>query len=248
MYLTLNKMSHFHNPIICALDDGDLEAHKTLCAALRPHIGAVKLGLGFFTHYGWAGVEHIVQQGIPVFLDLKLHDIPNTVAHAMRHIVHHNIDIITVHAGGGLAMMRAAYKAARDEVDKLGKKMPLIVGVTVLTSMDQKALHETGMHLSIEEQVVNLASLAKEAGLGGVICSSHEVAIIKEKMGASFKTIVPGIRPLDSALEDQKRVMTPKQAMIKGADFLVIGRPITKAKDPVVAAAKIAQDISGLKG
>jgi len=225
-------------PVYVALDMTETEEAASLAKRLRGHVGGVKLGLEFFVANGPNGIRAVADAGLPVFLDLKLHDIPNTVAGAMASAVALNPAIVTIHAGGGAAMMRAAAEAARK-----AKNPPLVIAVTVLTSLDDADLASVGQQPPALEQAVRLASLAKESGLGGVVCSPHEVAAIRAQCGKEFKLVVPGIRPASAALGDQKRVMTPAQAVAAGADHLVIGRPITQAKDPVAAARAIAAEL-----
>ncbi|MHB1217676.1 MAG: orotidine-5'-phosphate decarboxylase [Alphaproteobacteria bacterium] len=225
-------------PVYVALDMTDAAEAASLAKRLRGHVGGVKLGLEFFVANGPAGIRAVSDAGLPVFLDLKLHDIPNTVAGAMASAVALNPAIVTIHASGGAAMMRAASAAARE-----AKTPPLVIAVTVLTSLDDGDLEAVGQRPPALEQAVRLALLAKESGLGGAVCSPHEVAAIRARCGAGFKLVVPGIRPASAALGDQKRVMTPAQAMAAGADHLVIGRPITQAKDPAAAARAIAAEL-----
>ncbi len=210
----------------------------SLARRLHGHVAGVKLGLEFFVANGPAGVRAVADAGMPVFLDLKLHDIPNTVAGAMASAVALAPAIVTIHAGGGGAMMRVAAEAARK-----AKSPPLVVAVTVLTSLDDRDLDSVGQRPPALAQAVRLALLAKESGLGGVVCSPHEVAAIRQSCGVGFKLVVPGIRPASAALGDQKRVMTPAEAVAAGADHLVIGRPITQARDPVAAAQSIAAEL-----
>jgi orotidine-5'-phosphate decarboxylase len=181
---------------------------------------------------------------VPLFIDLKLHDIPNTVAGAMRGLVKLQPDIVTIHASGGSEMIAAAVSAAKSEAEKLGVKPPRIVAVTILTSLDQAALTHLGIARPVLEQVVALARLTMSAGADGMVCSPLEVAAIRSELGPKPFLVVPGIRPEGSALGDQKRVMTPKQALSAGADILVIGRPITQAADPIAAAQAILKDLS----
>lgn len=231
------------NPIICAIDTKDLEQAKNLCKAIAPNVGMVKLGLEFFTIHGASGVKEIAALGLPIFLDLKFHDIPNTVAEAVKSAVRLGVEIITIHTLGGLQMMQAAANAAKEESDKLGVKKPIIVGVTVLTSMDDEDLKTIGLDRSAAQQVQLLAKLAKKSGLDGIVCSPHEIELVKSLCGKDFKTVVPGIRPENSDKGDQKRVMTPKQALTFGADYLVIGRPITKSENPTLASQQIANSL-----
>ncbi len=226
-----------HNPIICAIDTTDIATAKKLVQAVRGSVGAIKLGLEFFTANGAAGVAAVAGD-VPLFLDLKFHDIPNTVAGAVRATQGINAFMMTVHTSGGKAMMQSAAKAARDLPNK-----PMIIGVTILTSFDEVDLESVGIKNSIQNQVSKLADLAQESGLDGVVCSPHEIEILRKQCGKDFKLIVPGIRPVGSASGDQKRVMTPKEALAKGADYLVIGRPITEAKDPAQAAHGIFESL-----
>lgn len=227
------KSSNASNPIICAIDTTDVAAAKNIVQAVRGSVGAIKLGLEFFTANGAASVAAVAGD-LPLFLDLKFHDIPNTVAGAIRATAGINAFMMTVHTQGGKAMMQAAAKATKDLPSQ-----PMIIGVTILTSMEQTDLEDIGLKNSISEQVKKLASLAQESGLAGVVCSPHEIEIIRATCGKDFKLIVPGIRPEGSSAGDQKRVMTPKEALIKGADYLVIGRPITEAENPALAARNI---------
>jgi orotidine-5'-phosphate decarboxylase len=232
-----------YNPIICAIDTKDASLAKQLCTSLQPHIGMVKLGLEFFIKNGPQGVRQISELCIPIFLDLKLHDIPNTVAEAVRSAISLDVRIITIHALGGKNMMQGAICAAKDEADKLGKTRPMIIGITVLTSMDEGDLNGIGINQKPHTQVELLAKLAKESGLDGVVCSPHEIELVKSACGKDFKTIVPGIRPAGSEKGDQKRVLTPKEAVDNGADFIVIGRPITASSNPSSAAKEIWQQL-----
>jgi len=225
------------NPIICAIDTIDVATAKSLVGSVVPHIGAVKLGLEFFTANGASGVAQVAGD-LPLFLDLKFHDIPNTVAGAIRATAGINSFMMTVHTAGGKAMMQAASAAA-----KTLPNTPLIVGVTVLTSLDANDLENIGVNAKLQDQVRRLASLAQESGLDGVVCSAHEIEIIRETCGKDFKLVVPGIRPAGSSIGDQKRVMTPSEALAKGADYLVIGRPITEAQNPSQAAQEIFASI-----
>lgn len=232
------------NPLICALDTPDLAATLALARSLHGSVGAVKLGLEFFVANGPLGVEAVQKAcGLPIFLDLKFHDIPNTVAGAVRSACALDVFMLTVHAGGGLDMMRAAKDAAQETAVKLGKKPPLVVAVTVLTSMDENDLAGIGINHPVDEQVKKLGLLACEAGVDGVVCSPHEIKLLKEQCGQEFITVVPGIRPEGSALGDQKRVLSPRQAREQGADYLVVGRPITGASEPARAAREMAESL-----
>lgn len=228
-----------YNPIICALDTKDVKEAQNLALSIKEQVGMIKCGLEFFTKNGSDGIRQIAQTGIEIFLDLKFHDIPNTVAEAVKSAVSLDVSIITVHSLGGKKMMQAAAIAAREESLRLNKKKPLIVGVTILTSSDDSDLQEIGINRQVTKQVEILAKLAKEAGLDGIVCSPHEIKAVKSICGADFITVVPGIRPESSENNDQKRVMTPKEAIANGADYIVIGRPITKSENPQKAAEEI---------
>lgn len=232
------NIANANNPIICALDTTSVVSAKKMAQSLKDSVGAIKLGLEFFTANGADGVRDIAQCGLPLFLDLKFHDIPNTVAGAVRAIEGINIFMLTVHTSGGKEMMKAAVEAANSLPYK-----PLIVGVTVLTSLDSKDLEDVGIKNNFLDQVSKLADLAQESGLDGVVCSPHEIDVLRVRCGVDFKLIVPGIRLRDSKKDDQKRVMIPKEAMKKGADYLVIGRPITKSENPALTAEEIFESL-----
>lgn len=232
-------MKSDHNPIICAVDTTDVPKAQELAEALAGNVGALKLGLEFFTANGATGVRQIASQNFPIFLDLKFHDIPNTVAKAIKATAGIDTFMMTVHTTGGRAMLRAAIDASMEVADTTGKERPLIIAVTVLTSLDQDDLGIIGFKDKLTDQVKRLADLAQSAGLDGVVCSPQEITALREQCGGDFKLVVPGIRPEGSARGDQKRTMTPKEALQKGADYLVIGRPITEAADPKTAAQAI---------
>ncbi len=231
--------------ILCALDTIDVDEACSLAGSLGPHVGGVKLGLEFFGANGPQGFQEVSKAHQNIFLDLKLHDIPNTVAKAIHSLMPLKPKIMTIHTAGGPAMMSAAAKAATEAAANVGCERPIIVGVTILTSLDNEDLANVGYQSNVAMQVVRLAKLAKDSGLDGVVCSPHEIKLIKEACGADFKLVVPGIRPAGSAKGDQKRVMTPDEAVNLGADFLVIGRPITQAENPADAARAIAEEING---
>jgi orotidine-5'-phosphate decarboxylase len=219
------------SPIYVAIDTPDLDRAMTIAQSVRRHAGGIKLGLEFFCHNGRAGVLELAELGLPVFLDLKLHDIPNTVAKAVQSLSPITPAILTVHAAGGRAMMEDAKAAA-----PMGTK---VVAVTMLTSLDERDLAATGVNGNSHDQVERLAVLAKEAGLDGIVCSGNEVAAARKTWRDGF-FVVPGIRPADSAVGDQKRVMTARKAMDAGASILVIGRPVTQADNPDEALRAIA--------
>ncbi|MEY3268279.1 MAG: orotidine-5-phosphate decarboxylase [Pseudomonadota bacterium] len=223
------------NPIFVAVDTPDIAVARALVRAVGRHVGGVKLGLEFFCANGPAGVAAIAGEGLPVFLDLKLHDIPNTVAGALHSLAGLAPAIVTVHATGGLAMLAAA-RAAAPVATK-------VVAVTVLTSLDDDDLAAAGVASGTAAQVARLAGVVRAAGLDGVVASPHETAAVRAAW-PSAAIIVPGVRPAGSAVGDQKRVMTPRDALAAGASVLVIGRPITGAPDPAAAAAAIAASLS----
>ncbi|MFN4309408.1 MAG: orotidine-5'-phosphate decarboxylase [Ferrovibrio sp.] len=226
-------------PVFCAIDTIEL-AFAGRCARAAAAAGfGVKLGKEFFTAHGPAEVRAILPQGTPLFLDLKFHDIPNTVAGAVRSAAAAmGPMMLTVHASGGPAMIRAAVDAARS-----AKQKPWILAVTALTSLDAADLRAVGVNEDVSAYVVRLAKLAQENGADGVICAATEIEMLRRACGPDFKLVVPGIRPKGSAAGDQKRVMTPGEALRLGADHLVIGRPITEAENPEASARAIAQEL-----
>jgi orotidine-5'-phosphate decarboxylase len=230
--------------ILCAIDTRDIEEAVLLADLLKGEIGGVKLGKEFFTAHGPQGVRRVAERGVEIFLDLKYHDIPNTVAGAVRAATELGVFMLTVHASGGAAMLRAAADASAEA----GPRRPRVLGVTVLTSMDDADLAAVGQNGPVAAQVERLARLAHANGADGVICSPHEVARLRAALGPGFLLVVPGVRPAAAGIGDQKRVMTPGQAIAAGADDLVIGRPITAADDPVAAARAIAADMAGAGG
>jgi orotidine-5'-phosphate decarboxylase len=218
------------NPVYLALDVPQLDTAKALIEKVRAHLGGIKLGLEFFCAHGHHGVHEIAHLGLPIFLDLKFHDIPNTVAGAMQAVHVFEPAIVTVHASGGLAMMEDAKAAAGN-----GTR---VVAVTMLTSLDESDLSGTGVQGRAHEQVMRLAELAQKAGLDGVVCSGHEVEAVHAQWKDGF-FVVPGLRLAEGAKGDQKRVVTPREARDRGASVLVVGRPISRADDPVEAARAI---------
>ena len=234
--------------VLVALDTIDRNAAVTQARAVRAASAGVKLGLEFFTANGPDGVREVVAEGQPVFLDLKFHDIPNTVAGAVRAATALGPFMLNVHAAGGAAMLRAAADTAADTAAKAGIARPLVIAVTILTSLGDGDLAELGMQGRTGDQVRRLADLAQRCGLDGVVCSPHEIAVLRRDCGADFTLVVPGIRPAWAAVGDQKRIMTPGEAARHGADYLVIGRPITGADDPAEAAGRIAAEIAGAVG
>jgi orotidine-5'-phosphate decarboxylase len=226
------------NPVFVALDTTDLDQARQLAASVRSSVGGLKVGLEFFNAHGPAGVQPFVDSGLPVFLDLKYHDIPNTVAGAVRAAAKLGVSILNVHAQGGSAMMRAALEAAKS-VSPSTK----LIAVTMLTSLGDEDLPSLGLQPPVGDQVLRLAGLAQQCGLDGVVCSAHEIVRLRKELGPDFLLVVPGIRPAGSALGDQRRVMGPAEARDAGANILVIGRPITGASDPAGAARDIAQSL-----
>ncbi len=218
------------SPLYVAIDTPDLDQAKAMAQKVHNHVGGIKLGLEFFSANGRAGVREMAKIGLPIFLDLKLHDIPNTVGKAVQALRPLDPAILTIHAAGGRAMMEDAKAAA-----PLGCK---VVAVTVLTSLDDNDLQTIGYNGNSHDQVMRLTRLAMESGLDGVVCSGEEVAEAKKIWPKGF-FVVPGVRPADAVVGDQKRVVTPRQALDRGASVLVIGRPITQADDPDLAARAI---------
>jgi orotidine-5'-phosphate decarboxylase len=219
------------SPIYVAIDTPDMDRARAIATAVKRHAGGLKLGLEFFCHNGRHGVMELAELGLPIFLDLKLHDIPNTVAKSIQALAPIIPAVLTVHAAGGRAMLEDAKAAA-----PTGTK---IVAVTVLTSLDGDDLVSIGVNADNHAQVERLAALAKDAGLDGIVCSGNEVAAVRRKWKDGF-FVVPGIRPANTQLGDQKRVMTPRGAIDAGASILVIGRPVTNAEDPATALREIA--------
>ncbi|MFP6741542.1 MAG: orotidine-5'-phosphate decarboxylase [Alphaproteobacteria bacterium] len=231
--------------LLCAIDTVDLDSAVATANSLVGVVGGAKLGLEFFTAHGPAGVAKVAECGLPIFLDLKYYDIPNTVAGAIRGVAGINPHMLTVHVSGGSAMLRAAMAASFRLASQNDGKRPLVIGVTVLTSFDEDDVATVGMRPPLADQVLRLAELAQTTGLDGVVCSAHEISEIRDRFGDELKLVVPGIRPAWSSADDQKRIVTPAEALRQGADYLVIGRPITKADDPVAAAGRIIDEMSG---
>ncbi len=226
--------------LIIALDYSDEAKALELVSLTREYAGVYKVGFELFVSAGPGIVKKLTALGGKVFLDLKFHDIPNTVAQASGAAAALGVLMFNVHASGGIDMM----KKAADEAAKGGKDSPLVLGVTVLTSMNDRVLkEELGLPLGANAQALKLAKLAKEAGLDGVVCSGQEIKAIKEACGKDFKLVVPGVRPAWAAGDDQKRIITPREAIAAGADYIVIGRPITKANDPKTAAKRVLEEL-----
>lgn len=227
------------SPVIVALDYPDAGAALEMAAKLSPDACRVKVGKELFTAAGPALVEKLVGQGFDVFLDLKFHDIPNTVAGAVSAAAKLGVWMVNVHAGGGRRMMEAAANAVAKQSHK-----PLLIGVTVLTSMAEEDLRETGVTVKPEDQVSRLARMAKASGLDGVVSSAEECPRIRKECGDDFVLVTPGIRPASSVADDQRRVVTPLDALRKGSDYLVIGRPVTQSSDPLATLAGIDESIA----
>lgn len=236
------RMEH---KIYCAMDMANMDDGKNMIAKIAPITGAVKIGLEFFNAFGPQGVNDMMRiaqdhsdQPVDLFLDMKYHDIPNTVAGAIE-VVTKIVQprYITLHCAGGEDMMRAAHQACPDETK--------LLGVTILTSLNQDSIRDIGLSDSLQDNVIRLAQLAQASGIDGVVCSAHEIEAIRQTCGYDLDLMVPGIRPAGANLNDQKRVMTPSQAIAKGATHLVVGRPITQATDPAAAAQAIVTEISG---
>lgn len=241
--MTMSSLSNADR-IFCALDTMDTSHAVNLATSLKGTIGGMKVGLEYFCACGADGYRAIAETGVPIFLDLKFHDIPNTVAGAIKAVAPLAPKILTIHTQGGPEMMKRAVETAHNEAEKLGHAKPWVVGVTILTSLDESDLKAIGVNDSVETQVERLASLAHASGLDGMVCSPREIALARTATSPDFKLIVPGIRPAGSAVGDQKRVMTPQDAVNAGADVLVIGRPITQADNPAASAKAIAESLS----
>jgi len=238
--------------ILAAIDTADLDAAAAQAARLGKSVEGVKLGLEFYMAHGAPGYRKVaaalaeataVSGPAPIFLDLKFHDIPNTVAGAVRSVAPLQPLILNVHASGGLAMLRAAADAAAESAEKLKLRRAKVIAVTVLTSLDDVDLRRVGQSVPASDQVLRLADLTREAGLDGVVCSPQEAAALRASCGRGFCLVTPGVRPAQSAHGDQRRVLTPRAAIECGADYLVIGRPITEAADPAAALAAISAEV-----
>lgn len=225
--------------VVVALDFDKIQDALSFVDKIQPTDARLKVGKEMFTYFGPEFVKQLTGKGFDVFLDLKFHDIPNTVAKAVTAAADLGVWMVNVHASGGSQMMTKAKQA----LDNYGKEAPLLIAVTVLTSMGQDDLHGLGINKTPAEQVNFLANLTKQSGLDGVVCSAWEAEQLKSDLGKEFKLITPGIRPAGSAQDDQQRIMTPKQAIDVGVDYLVIGRPITKAIDPQLVLQQINSSI-----
>src|SRR6516162_665278 len=235
------------NPIIVALDVPTAEAALELAKKIAPVVGGFKIGSELFTAAGPDIVRRIRATGAAVFLDMKFHDIPNTVAGAVASAVRLDVQMLTVHAAGGVDMLKAAEQSAQETAWELGHAPPLVLGVTVLTSLDSQALSEIGLDPNVNRQVRRLANMAAKAGLRGLVCSPLEVAELRQILTAGVQLVTPGIRPETHAADDQKRTLTPREAISAGANWLVIGRPICAAPDPRAAAEKILESLTQVR-
>ena len=232
------------NPIIVALDVATAEEALKLAEQVTPVCGGFKVGSELFTAAGPDLVRRIRGLGTPVFLDLKFHDIPTTVAKAVAAAVRLDVQMLTVHASGGVEMLKAAERVAQESAWQLGHAPPLVLAVTILTSLDSNALSQIGLDPNVSRQVRRLANMANQAGLRGLVCSPREVGELRQMLPASTQLVIPGVRPQAVAGDDQKRTLTPREALAMGANWLVIGRPIYAAEDPRAAAEQIFKEIA----
>ena len=232
------------NPIIAALDVPTTEQALKLAKEIAPVVGAFKIGGELFTSAGPDIVRRVRDMGAAVFLDLKFHDIPNTVAKAVASTTRLDVQMLTIHTSGGLEMMRAAEESAQQTALQSGRNAPLVLGVTVLTSMDGNALREIGCEPNVGRHVERLANLAVQAGLRGLVCSPLEIAALRQILPGKIQLVTPGIRTGAEKADDQKRTLTPREALNAGANWLVIGRPIYAAENPRMAAEKILKSLS----
>src|SRR5918992_2329158 len=239
----VRKRGSMHERLIVALDIDDLEHAKKLVRLLADEVGMFKIGKQLFTHAGPQAVRLIQELGGEVFLDLKFHDIPNTVAKAAVEATRMGVKMFNVHASGSLEMMRTTVKEVRRVCRQEQRRRPIMLAVTVLTSLSQDDLTRVGVEAKVADQVVRLALLTKQAGMDGVVASPHEVTDIRSACGRRFVIVTPGIRPVQNDRNDQQRVMTPAGAIIAGVDYIVVGRPILEAQDPVAAARGIVAEM-----
>ena len=239
----VRKQGSMRERLIVALDVDTSEQATDLVRRLAGEVGMFKIGKQLFTHAGPQAVRQIQELGGEIFLDLKFHDIPNTVAKAAIEATRLGVKMFNVHASGSLEMMRMTVKEVKRVCRQQNLRKPIMLAVTVLTSLNQDDLERVGVERKVADQVVRLALLTKEAGMDGVVASPHEVADIREACGRRFVIVTPGIRPSDGSRNDQQRVMTPQEAVRGGVDYIVVGRPIIEAKDPVAAARAIVADM-----
>ena len=240
----MNNPNNPKDKIIFALDVEHFREAQQWVNLLKDRVGVFKVGKQLFTHAGPKVVDMIRQKGQKVFLDLKFHDIPNTVARAGEEATKLNVAMFNLHALGGFTMMKKTVEGSRAVAKSLGIPRPLILAVTILTSMDEETLKEVGVQGPLLEEVGRLAHLSMKAGVDGVVASPQEIGIIRQRCGEKFLIVTPGIRPPSDKKDDQKRTLSPKEAISAGADYLVIGRPIKEAKDPIEAVQRIIEDIS----
>jgi len=243
----VRKRGSMRDRLIVALDVDTLEQAQNIVRLLAKDVGMFKIGKQLFTHAGPQAVRLIQELGGEIFLDLKFHDIPNTVAKAAIEATRLGVKMFNVHASGSLEMMRLTVKEVARVCRQEKQRRPIMLAVTVLTSLNQADLKRVGVTQKVAAQVVRLALLTKEAGMDGVVASPHEVADIREACGRRFVIVTPGIRPADANRNDQQRVMTPQDAVRAGVDYIVVGRPIIEAKDPVAAARAIVADMEQAK-
>lgn len=241
----MNEVAVSGPRIVVAMDYDNAASCIAMAGRLDPSLCRLKVGKELFTVAGPQVVERLMSMGFEVFLDLKFHDIPNTTAKAVKAAAELGVWMVNVHASGGERMM----VAAREQLDKVtglssSESRPLLIAVTVLTSMERADLAGVGLDVEPRQQVLNLAKLTAQAGLDGVVCSAQEVSMLREELGVGFSLVTPGIRPLESAADDQRRIVTPSDAVALGSSYLVIGRPITQSGDPVLSCEKIAAEIA----
>lgn len=238
--MVLSRVEELGPRIVVAMDYDNAESCVAMAERLDPKLCRLKVGKELFTVAGPQVVEALMARGFEVFLDLKFHDIPNTTAKAVKAAAELGVWMVNVHASGGERMMLAA----REQLDKVSGPSPLLIAVTVLTSMERQDLRAVGLDVEPQEQVLNLARLTQQAGLDGVVCSAQEVAMLRAKLGEAFALVTPGIRPQNSAADDQRRIVTPGDAIAMGSSYLVVGRPITQSADPVLACESIVAEIA----
>lgn len=241
--MALSEIKVLGPQIVVAMDYDNAASCVAMAERLDPKLCRLKVGKELFTAAGPQVVERLMSLGFEVFLDLKFHDIPNTTAKAVKAAAELGVWMVNVHASGGERMM----VAAREQLDKVAGPSPLLIAVTVLTSMERKDLAGVALDVDPRDQVLNLANLTRQAGLDGVVCSAQEVSMLRASLGNDFCLVTPGIRPADSAADDQRRIVTPADAIAMGSSYLVVGRPITQSQDPVLACEGIASDIAGVK-
>lgn len=246
MQTTVNNAKHAINDskIVVALDFQEATQALALVNQLDPTLCKLKVGKELFTSAGPSFVEKLVDKQFDVFLDLKFHDIPNTVSKACEAATKLGVWMLNVHASGGSAMMQAALEGVNK--GSVNVRSPYLIAVTVLTSMNQSALNEIGIESSVDQHVLRLAKLTAQSGLHGVVCSAQEAALLRQHINNDFLLVTPGIRPAFASLDDQSRILMPGQALAAGANYLVIGRPITQASDPLVTLSRILQEIQSL--